>query len=123
MALRSHIVTKSSHTYDCRWSPSDVGGADMTGRAGKTRNIWLVWLGWPVITLGGYSVVLWYKIKREGRGFDETLEVNRVLSVVAVTIGWIIIVPPYVSIYNTGLRIARMQKGAGSQPSCNPWIG
>src|SRR5216684_997686 len=88
MALRSHIVTKSSHTYECRWSPSDVGGADMTGRAGKTRNIWLVWLVWPLIT-----------------------------------IGWIIIVPPYVSIYNTGQRIAKMQEDAGPQPSCNPWIG
>ncbi len=95
----------------------------MTGRAGKTRNIWLVWLVWPLITFGVYYAVWWYKINREARDFDENIEVNPVLSVLAVTIGWIIIVPPYVSIYNTGQRIAKMQEDAGPQPSCNPWIG
>jgi hypothetical protein len=95
----------------------------MTGRAGKTRNIWLVWLVWPLITLGVYYVVWWYKINREARDFDENIEVNPVLSVLAVTVGAIIIVPPFVSIYNTGLRIARMQEDAGLQPSCNGWIG
>jgi heme/copper-type cytochrome/quinol oxidase subunit 2 len=95
----------------------------MTGRAGKTRNIWLVWLVWPLITLGVYYAVWWYKINREARDFDENIEVNPVLSVLAVTIGWVIIVPPYVSIYNTGQRIAKMQEDAGPQPSCNPWIG
>lgn len=27
------------------------------------------------------------------------------------------------SVYNTGLRIARMQQSAGMVRSCNPWIG
>ncbi|MDR0342036.1 MAG: DUF4234 domain-containing protein, partial [Nocardiopsaceae bacterium] len=34
----------------------------MTGRAGKTRNVFLVWLVWPFITLGIYHLVWWYKI-------------------------------------------------------------
>jgi heme/copper-type cytochrome/quinol oxidase subunit 2 len=103
--------------------PGEVGGADMTGRAGKTRNIWLVWLVWPLITLGVYYFVWWYKINREARDFDEKIEVNPVLSLLAVTIGSIIIVPPFVSIYRTGLRIAKMQEDAELQPSCNGWIG
>ncbi|MBV9095118.1 MAG: DUF4234 domain-containing protein, partial [Streptosporangiaceae bacterium] len=36
----------------------------MEGRAGKTRNIFLVWLVWPLITLGIYSLVWYYKINR-----------------------------------------------------------
>jgi hypothetical protein len=95
----------------------------MTGRAGKTRNIWLVWLVWPLITLGIYYLVWWYKINSEARDFDETIEVNPVLSLLAVSIGAFIIVPPFVSIYRTGLRIAKMQGRAGLQPSCNGWIG
>lgn len=98
-------------------------GRDMTGRTGKTRNIVLVWLVWPFITLGIYHLVWWYKINREARDFDARIEVNPVLSVLAVTIGWIIIVPPFVSIYRTGERIAQMQEAAGMQRSCNGVIG
>ena len=77
----------------------------MTGRAGKTRNIWLVWLIWPLITLGIYHFVWYYKINREARDFDENIDVEPVLSLLALLIGWIIIVPPFVSIYRTGERI------------------
>ena len=82
----------------------------MTGRAGKTRNIWLTWLVWPFLTLGIYHFVWWYKINREAREFDENIAVEPVLSLLAITGGWIIIVPPYVSIYRTGERIARCRK-------------
>jgi hypothetical protein len=95
----------------------------MTGRAGKTRNIWLVWLVWPLITLGIYHLVWWYKINSEARDFDENIEVNPVLSLLAVSIGAFIIIPPFVSVYRTGLRVAQMQGRAGLQPSCNGWIG
>jgi heme/copper-type cytochrome/quinol oxidase subunit 2 len=95
----------------------------MTGRTGKTRNIWLVWLVWPVITLGIYRLVWWYKINREARDFDPRIEVNPALSVLAVTIGALIIVPPFVSFYRTGERIAQMQEAAGMQRSCNGVIG
>ena len=95
----------------------------MTGRAGKTRNIWLVWLVWPFLTLGIYHLVWWYKINREARDFDENITVEPVLSLLAVAIGWIIIVPPFVSIYRTGERIAQMQEDAGMERSCNGWIG
>lgn len=95
----------------------------VSGRAGKPRNIFLVWLVWPLITLGIYHFVWYYKVNREARDFDERIEVDPMLSVLAVTVGWLVIVPPFVSVYNTGLRIARMQKSAGMQPTCNPWIG
>jgi uncharacterized membrane protein HdeD (DUF308 family) len=95
----------------------------MTGRAGKTRNIFLVWLVWPFITLGIYHLVWWYKINREARDFDERIEVSPVLSLLAILIGWIIIVPPFVSVYRTGVRIGQMQQAAGMETTCNGWIG
>jgi hypothetical protein len=95
----------------------------MTGRAGKTRNIFLVWLVWPLITLGIYHLVWWYKINREARDFDTRIQVNPVLSVLALALGWIIIVPPFVTVYRTGDRIALMQEAAGLQRSCNGVIG
>ena len=101
----------------------DVRGNGMTGRAGKTRNIWLTWLIWPLITLGIYHLVWYYKINREARDFDETIAVEPAISLLAITVGWIIIVPPYVSIYRTGERIAQMQEDAGMERTCNGWIG
>ncbi|MEU4497677.1 DUF4234 domain-containing protein [Streptomyces sp. NPDC023998] len=95
----------------------------MSGHAGKIRNIFLVGLIWPLITLGIYHLVWYYKVNREAQDFDQRIEVNPVLSVLAITVGWVVIVPPFVSVYNTGQRIARMQKSAGMQPTCNPWIG
>jgi hypothetical protein len=95
----------------------------MTGRAGKIRNIFLVWLVWPVITLGIYHFVWYYKVNREARDFDRRIEVSPAMAVVAITVGWLVVVPPFISFYNTGLRIARMQQSAGLQPTCNPWIG
>ncbi|MER7481015.1 DUF4234 domain-containing protein [Streptomyces sp. NPDC126510] len=95
----------------------------MSGRAGKTRNIFLVWLVWPLITLGIYHLVWYYKINREAQDFDDRIEANPAVSVVALALGWVLIVPPFISVYNTGVRIARMQRSAGLEQECNPWIG
>jgi len=95
----------------------------MTGRIGKTRNIFLVWLVWPFITLGVYHLVWWYKINRETKDLDDRIEVNPALSVLAITLGALIIVPPFVSIFKTGDRIARMQAGAGLPVTCSGILG
>ncbi len=95
----------------------------MGGRAGKTRNIFLVWLVWPLITLGIYYFVWYYKINREAHDFDPQIEVQPGLSLLAVLLGPFIIVPPFVSIYRTGERIAQMQRTAGLTPTCQGWLG
>ncbi|QKW07993.1 DUF4234 domain-containing protein [Streptomyces sp. NA04227] len=95
----------------------------MSARSGKPRNIFLVWLIWPLITLGIYFFVWYFKINREARDFDERIEVSPVHAMLAQLIGWIIIVPPFVSTYRTGQRIAAMQRAAGLPGSCNAWIG
>jgi Domain of unknown function (DUF4234) len=95
------------------------------GVIGKHRNPFLVWLVWPLITLGIYHLVWWYKINREVRDFDQRIEVSPGVAVLALFPGAIILVPPYVSVWNTGDRIRRAQAAAGTGPmdQCNPWIG
>ncbi|MDH6580074.1 DUF4234 domain-containing protein [Kitasatospora sp. MAP5-34] len=95
----------------------------MTGRAGKYRNLVLVWLIWPLITLGIYHYVWYYKINREAKEFDARIDSSPLTSLLAILIGWVLIVPPFISVFNTGKRIAQMQRAAGMQASCNPWIG
>jgi hypothetical protein len=95
----------------------------MSGRVGKTRNIILVWLIWPLITLGIYHLFWYCKVNREARDFDERIEVKPGMAVVAIALGWLVVVPFFVSVYNTGQRIGRMQYSAGMQQTCNPWIG
>jgi hypothetical protein len=90
---------------------------------GKSRNIFLVWFVWPLITLGIYHLVWWYKINREARDLDGGIEVSPAISVVAITIGALIIVPPWVSIFKTGDRIGRMQSAAGVPTSCSGVLG
>lgn len=68
-------------------------------------------LGLTIITLGIYFFVWWYKINREMRDLGE--EVDPLGSLLAVTVGWVIIVPPFVSIYKTAERIRRTQEKAG----------
>lgn len=95
----------------------------MTGRMGKWRNIFLVWLVWPLVTLGIYHLVWWYKINREARDLNVGIEVSPPVSVVAITIGGLIIVPPWVSIFKTGDRIGRMQSAAGAPATCSAVLG
>jgi hypothetical protein len=101
-------------------SPPDSAGV---GSIGKPRNPFLVWLVWPLITLGIYHFVWWYKINREVRDFDQRIEVDPGVAVLALFPGALILVPPYVSVWNTGDRIRRAQVAGASPDQCNPWIG
>jgi hypothetical protein len=83
-------------------------------------------LGLSIITFGIYGIFWWYFINREMRDLGE--EGEPILSVLAITIGWIIIIPPFVSTYNTAARIQRLQKRAGveatdpTQGAVMPWL-
>ena len=89
----------------------------------KNRNAFLVWLVWPIITLGIYHLVWYYKIHNEMLHFDPRQPIKPAGSLLTIMFGWIIIVPPFVSYFNAGKRIATAQRSAGLAPTCNPWIG
>ncbi len=90
----------------------------------KRRNPLAVWIGLPLVTLGVYYVVWWYKINNEARRFLNDASINPGMSALAVSLGSLVLVPPFISAYGTTTRIARMQERAGFPPGAraNPWI-
>jgi hypothetical protein len=92
------------------------------GRQYKKRNIVAVWLGLPLITLGVYYFVWYYRINDEARRYLDDPSIQPVVSLLAVLLGWVLIVPPFVSIYRTAGRVRRMQQRAGLASLCTPWI-
>ncbi len=93
------------------------------GLTGKHRNPVLVWLVWPLITLGIYHLYWWYKINDEARRLDPSIDVNPLLSLLALFPGGLLIVPPFVTVYRTGGRLRSMEEAAGMPPSVLPIIG
>src|SRR6516225_997899 len=93
------------------------------GLTGKHRNSVLVWLVWPLITLGIYHLYWWYKINDEARRLDPSIDVNPLLSRLALVPGGLIIVTPFITVYRAGGRIRSMQQAAGIPPNVVPIIG
>jgi hypothetical protein len=89
----------------------------------KKRNIFAVWLGLPLITLGIYSFVWIYKVNDEARRFLGDNSIRPALSVLAFIPGGILIIPPFIAIYRLGTRIARMEAAAGSPNRAEPVVG
>ena len=75
-----------------------------------------------IVTLGIYYCVWYYKVNRELRDAAGA-DVSPVLSLLAITIGWVIIVPPFVSWYRTFDRIQRAQHQAGLTSEASPILG
>ena len=73
-------------------------------------------LGLGLITLGIYHFFWWYFVNREmadyGQANGVDLGDNPVMSVLAVTLGALLIIPPFVSLWRTLRRIERAQNHA-----------
>jgi hypothetical protein len=80
-----------------------------------------------LITLGIYHLYWWYQINREmrdlgeARGLDDLGE-KPLNSLLAFFPGGLIIVPPYVSLYNGVKRMQRAQEVTTGAVSLNGWI-
>jgi len=103
----------------------EVQIAGSTARA-KIRTPWVVpVLG--IVTVGIYTIFWYYYINREmadlgrARGTDE-LGDSPGKSVLAVTLGALIIVPAIVSVWNTGKRIQAAERLTGIEPQMNGWL-
>jgi len=80
-----------------------------------------------IITIGIYYIFWWYYINREMRDFGRArgtdLGQNPTNSVLAATLGWIIIIPAIVTLWTTSDRIQRTQETAGvERPTTGPII-
>ncbi len=85
--------------------------------------------GLVFLTLGIYYFVWYYKVNRELRdlgratGEEERLGRSPLTSLLAITIGWLVIVPPFVSFYRTFRRIEAGQEVNGTRDRVNAWLG
>src|SRR5437762_11251486 len=75
------------------------------------------------LTLGIYYFVWYYKINDESRRYLGDEEIRPGVSLLAITLGALLIVPPYISIYRTGARIQRMQEKATVTNEISPALG
>jgi uncharacterized membrane protein YidH (DUF202 family) len=66
-----------------------------------------------MVTFGIYYVVWYYKVNRELRD-AAGIEVSPIVAAMAISIGWLIVIPPFVSWYRTFERIRRAQQQAGA---------
>jgi hypothetical protein len=99
------------------------GGPVATGLAMKRRSPVAAWLGWPLLTLGIYHLVWYFKIHKEMAEFDRRRAVPTAgPMLVLLFLGWTF-VAPLVSYYNCGTRIRNAQRAAGQQPECSPGLG
>lgn len=92
----------------------------LTGLAMKRRGSVAVWIGLPLITLGIYQLVWYFKIHKELDRFDRRLALNPAGSLlVMIFLGWTLIAP-LISFHNTGKAIANAQRAAGLPVTCSP---
>jgi hypothetical protein len=97
-----------------------------TEATAKIRSVvWVIVL--ELITLSIYGFFWWYFIHRELRDYGRTkgtteLGTSPGKSLLAVTLGLLIIVPALISIYNGFKRVQAAQRLTGIEP-INGWIG
>ena len=85
--------------------------------------------GLVFLTLGIYYLVWYYKVNRELRdlgratGQETKLGNSPMTSLLAISIGWLVLVPPFVSFYRTFQRIETAQEISGTKERVNIWLG
>jgi hypothetical protein len=96
----------------------------------KIRHPWGAFL-LVLITLGIYYLFWYYFVNRELRDFgrasaesgESQIDVNPWISLLAVTFGWLVVIPPFVSMFRTFGRIRTAQDIADVGPKVSPGIG
>ena len=96
------------------------------GTSAKIRSIFTPAL-LPIPTLGIYLFFWWYYINRELRDYGKVKGTDELgtspgTSVLAITLGALIVVPAILSLINTFKRVQKAQQLAGVE-ALNGWIG
>ena len=77
-------------------------------------------LGLTFITFGIYAFYWYYTINDELRRFERDETISPTRSLMAVLFGWIIIVPPFIALYNTAKHVQTAEQRLGIQPQLEP---
>ncbi|MQY07823.1 DUF4234 domain-containing protein [Actinomadura macrotermitis] len=90
----------------------------------KRRNPLGAWLGLPMITLGIYGLVWFYKVHAELFGYDRRTGDAAVNALLSMLFGFVTLgIWPLVMWVKLAGRIAQAQRAAGLQPSCSGGLG
>ena len=92
------------------------------GERYRVRNPWAV-LGLGIVTLGIYYLWWYYRINDDARSYLRDYELRPFVSLLAITVGWVILVPPFISYFRTGRRIRQMQQRAALPGDHAPALG
>ena len=77
-------------------------------------------LGLTFITFGIYFFYWYYKINDELRRYEHDETISPTRSLMAVLFGWMIIVPPFIALYNTGKHVQGVEQRKAIQPQLEP---
>jgi Domain of unknown function (DUF4234) len=77
-------------------------------------------LGLSFITFGIYFLYWYYKVNDELRRFEHDETISPTRSLMAVIFGWIIIVPPFIAMYNTATHVRKIEERMRIQPQLEP---
>jgi amino acid transporter len=77
-------------------------------------------LGLSFITLGIYFFYWYYQVNDELRRFERDETISPVRSLMAIIFGWIIIVPPFIAMYNTAKHVQGVEQRLVVQPQLEP---
>jgi ACR3 family arsenite efflux pump ArsB len=77
-------------------------------------------IGLSIITIGIYFFVWYFKINKELRQALNDDSISPVRSLMAMIFGWIIIVPPFLAMYNTSKHVQELEVRRGVQQTIEP---
>jgi len=77
-------------------------------------------LGLTVITVGIYFFYWYWKINDELRLYKHDESISPTRSLMAMLFGWLIIVPPFIAMYNTAKHVQGAEQRLGVQPQLEP---
>jgi hypothetical protein len=77
-------------------------------------------LGLSFITFGIYFLYWYYKVNDELRRFEHDETISPTRSLMAMIFGWLIIVPPFIAMYNTATHVRKIEERMGIQPQLEP---
>ena len=77
-------------------------------------------LGLSFITIGIYFFYWYYKINDEIKRFENDDTISPMRSLMAMTLGLLIVVPPFIAMYNTAKHVQALETRQGIQQTLEP---
>jgi hypothetical protein len=89
------------------------------GQQFTKRNPLLV-LGLTFLTLGVYFLVWYYQVNDELRRAEKDESISPTRSLMAMLFGWLLIVPPFIAMYNTAKHVQELETRRGVVQTVEP---